>query len=154
MTYYKYDSHTQAAEQRFAKKYDITPTCWAWTGYRDADGYGQFTLNFLGKKYMLRAHRYSWIIANKQDWPADMPVARHLCNNPSCVNPAHVIPGTYHENTMDSIHAGTYVNATKKRVSVPIGVFDSCRAAAAALGIRTPHLTKLLQAKTPGYAYI
>jgi hypothetical protein len=47
-----------------------------------------------------------WILANKQDWPEDKPVARHTCNNPACVNPDHIIPGTQYENVHDMIAAG------------------------------------------------
>jgi len=155
MTYYKYDTHTQNAKARFDTKYTIQQDgCWSWNPYRDSDGYGSFTININKHKYTLRAHRYSWVIANQQDWPADKPVARHTCNNPCCVNPDHIVPGTVSENTFDSIRAGTYVNATKRPVSTPIGDFDSGVAAAQALNIRPSHLCKLLKDGAPGYAYI
>lgn len=149
MTYYRYDQHTQSAQERFDKKYIKTDMgCWQWQSPVDADGYGSFTLNFDGKKYALRAHRYSWIMSNKQDWPTDKPVARHVCNNPSCVNPEHIMPGTVKENAADAIAAGTHyrgTNARKRAVKTPIGEFESGAAAARALGIRHPHLIQLLK---------
>lgn len=157
MTYYRYDTHTAAAQERFDKKYIPTDSgCWQWQSPVDTDGYGQFTLNFEGKKYMLRAHRYSWIVANKQDWPSDKPVARHLCNNPSCVNPNHIVPGTAKENAADAIAAGTHyrgTNATKRAVITPLGEFESGSAAARAHGMRYTHLIHLLKTNKD-YRYI
>jgi hypothetical protein len=158
MTYYKYDTHSESARKRFESKYSPAANgCWNWTQYRDSDGYGQFTLNVPGKKYQLRAHRFSWVIANQSDWPSDKPVARHLCNNPSCVNPEHIEPGTAKENALDAIAAGTHFNGTNSRkrpVSTPIGNFESGAAAARALGIRHPHLIQLLKQPNSGYTYL
>ena len=39
--------------------------------------------------------------------PAGM-ISRHLCNNPSCVNPEHIVAGTQKENIQDQINAGTF----------------------------------------------
>lgn len=156
MTYYKYDTHTESARQRFESKYNVVASgCWEWNRYRDADGYGQFTFNFTGKKYNLRAHRFSWLLANRQDWPADKPVARHTCNNPCCVNPNHIVPGTASENTLDSIAAGTFVKnrGAARPVSTPIGNFDSGQQAAQALGISHNTLIKWISSNKPGFSY-
>jgi HNH endonuclease len=157
MTYYKFDEHTQAARSRFDTKYEVMPNgCWEWTMYRDADGYGQFTVNIQGKKHMLRAHRFSWMIANQQDWPDDQPVARHLCNNPSCVNPEHIVPGTVKENTADAIANGTQYNGTNSRrrpISTPYGDFDSIADAARALNVRNTLIWGRIAKGEPGYHY-
>jgi hypothetical protein len=55
---------------------------------------------------MMAAHRFSWLIANQQDWPADKPIARHICNNPACVRPDHIVPGTHKDNAADCYTAG------------------------------------------------
>lgn len=157
MTYYKYDTHTQRAADRFQTKYTKAESgCWEWQAYKDSDGYGEFTVNIPGQKFRLRAHRFSWVISHKTDWPSDKPVARHLCNNPSCVNPEHICPGTVKENAQDAIVAGTHYNGTKARqrpVITPHGRFESGAAAARALGIRHPALIALLKQTDSGYIY-
>ena len=106
MTYYKYDEHTIKAQSRFDKNYDKTDNCWNYKSRLNKEGYGHISINIAKKEHVLRAHRFSWMIANQQDWPADKPVARHICNNPACVNPAHIIPGTQQENVQDMIKSG------------------------------------------------
>ena len=56
----------------------------AWTGYRDAAGYGQIWAN--GK--LRRAHRYAWERANGPI-PEGM-VIDHTCWNPPCVDVQHL----------------------------------------------------------------
>lgn len=157
MTYYRYDEHSIRARARFDTKWQLTSNgCWEWQAYRDADGYGEFTLNVPGKKYRLRAHRFSWIMANGQDWPTHLPISRHLCNNPCCVNPGHIVPGTAKENAQDAIAAGTHYNGTKSRrrpVLTPMGRFESGAAAARAHGMRHPALIKLLKQPGSGFQY-
>lgn len=93
--------------ERFESKINKTETCWEWLAGKDIDGYGSFSITLEPGKYKsLGAHRFSWMVANQQDWPLDKPIARHSCNNPSCVNPAHIIPGTQKENAADCYAAG------------------------------------------------
>ena len=75
--------------------------CWPWTGYRDRNGYGVIYEGHRQKGH--KAHRLSWQIANNTD-PA-MGI-RHLCGNASCVNPAHLQPGTQSENMQDMVRHG------------------------------------------------
>jgi hypothetical protein len=106
MTYYKYDEKTIKVQSRFESNYDKTDTCWNYKSRLNKEGYGHLSINIDGKEHTLRAHRYSWMIANKKDWPEESPVARHTCNNPSCVNPEHIVPGTQKENVKDMIDSG------------------------------------------------
>lgn len=70
--------------------------CWIWTGPRDAKGYGRW-----GKK---GAHRHAWQEANGQ-LPEGQWILHH-CDNPPCVNPAHLYPGTVVENVRDMVTRG------------------------------------------------
>lgn len=85
--------------------------CWGWLGSCDRNGYGFFTKRWGASPY--RAHRYSWEALNGPV-PEGL-VIRHLCNNPSCVNPHHLKPGTQRENIIDKSYAGTQY---KQKLSV------------------------------------
>lgn len=93
---------------RFNTKYEKKDSgCWEWTAGKDQDGYGVYNISVgPGKWKNIFAHRFSWLIANQQEWPADKPVARHTCNNSSCVRPDHIVPGTHKENAKDCYAAG------------------------------------------------
>lgn len=76
----------------------VTETgCRLWNGAMTASGYGLFK----EKQKNLLAHRASWAAMNGEI-PAGM-VIRHKCDAPLCVNPAHLILGTYQQNTQDMI---------------------------------------------------
>jgi hypothetical protein len=93
---------------RFHTKYHKAPSgCWEWNAGKDIDGYGRYNISTGPKKWTnVFAHRFSWLVANQTEWPKDKPVARHTCNNPGCVNPDHIIPGTQKENIADCYSAG------------------------------------------------
>ncbi|WP_436702436.1 HNH endonuclease [Nocardioides sp. BYT-33-1] len=71
--------------------------CWEWRGGVDRDGYGRFR-NPLGR----RAHRYSLALSLGEPLPKGA-VVRHACDNPPCVNPAHLSIGTDRDNFVDMI---------------------------------------------------
>ncbi len=65
-------------------------------------GYGQFY--WPGGK-AVGAHRYSWILHNGREIPPGMQVM-HSCDNPPCVNPAHLRVGTCADNMQDKATKG------------------------------------------------
>jgi hypothetical protein len=88
-------------EGRFWKLVDRSDEtgCWLWVGKRDHNGYGRFTV----ERKTWAAHRYSWLLHRGED--PGRAVVRHLvCDNPPCVNPAHLAIGTQQDNIKD-MHA-------------------------------------------------
>lgn len=73
--------------------------CWEWTGRKNDKGYGVFT----NLKKSIRAHRVSYKIFKGEE-PG--PVLRHTCDNPSCCNPEHLVPGTFQDNSQDMVDRG------------------------------------------------
>jgi hypothetical protein len=69
--------------------------CWIWTASTDRYGYGQFKMD--GK--MVKAHRFSYTLAHGPI-PDGLHVLHH-CDNPPCVNPAHLFPGSHIDNMRD-----------------------------------------------------
>lgn len=95
----------EAARARFMKKVGpITSTgCMEWQGKVDAHRYG--TVCILPISKYVKAHRAAWVLANGEI-PVDSPVIRHSCDNPRCVNPAHLVCGTQTDNNMDTLNHG------------------------------------------------
>lgn len=84
-----------------------TDKCWEWLGSKKRGGYGRFSFTpSKGKPVAVVSTRTAYLIYHKID-----PIGkllRHSCDNPGCVNPAHLIAGTCKENTMDMINRGRH----------------------------------------------
>lgn len=85
--------------------------CWEWTGKRQHSGYGGFGITTTKR---VLAHRYSYELANHGFSP---PVVMHTCDNPACVNPAHLRAGTMKANYDDMVAKGRLNRTERKRGS-------------------------------------
>lgn len=74
--------------------------CWEWTGARLVKGYG-LVGNVGGT---IQAHRAAWLLTHFVI-PDGMQVL-HRCDNPPCINPAHLFLGTPADNMRDMVAKG------------------------------------------------
>lgn len=88
-------------QTRFWNKIDRRKAdeCWLWTGFRNKQGYGHFQIN----KQAVKAHRQMLVFCGV---PIEGLVVMHLCDNPSCVNPAHLRAARQIENIKDCLSKG------------------------------------------------
>lgn len=83
--------------KRFWSQVFKTDTCWFWIGgTTNMWGYGQILI----KKKLILVHRYSFFLHHGY-WPT--PCCLHSCDNPLCVNPAHLREGTNQDNSNDAV---------------------------------------------------
>jgi len=92
-------------EFRFWRKVDQSGAngCWNWTGGTHKKGYGTLHKGD-GDSRPVATHRLSYIM-HTGDIPDGMYVM-HTCDNPRCVNPAHLVLGTASDNVRDMWEKG------------------------------------------------
>lgn len=81
--------------------WDVHPEtgCWEWRGDLDRKGYGRVRSRPHFGASWGAAHRISFEVYTGAT--ADGHVVRHSCDNPPCINPAHLLVGTVQDNMRD-----------------------------------------------------
>jgi len=107
----KSHNHRIPLEVRFWGKVSKTSTCWNWIG--GADPYGRGRIYVEGR--LMPASHVVYIMAYKR-----IPHGKyilHTCDNPACVRPSHLFPGTQRDNIRDMISKGRAPHPSKPRIA-------------------------------------
>jgi len=83
--------------------------CLEWSGYKNPDGYGVFSL----KGKATRTHRIAYVLRYGEI--QNGMVVRHSCHNPSCCNADHLMIGTQQDNIQDMLKEGRQFSELKKK---------------------------------------
>lgn len=83
---------------RFWDHVELQGDCWIYTGQKNGDGYGLWTINDDSGKRNVKAHRYSFFLYYGY-LPYGEDELDHTCDHRACVNPDHLSVKTHQKNT-------------------------------------------------------
>lgn len=128
--------------------------CIEWIGNKNNKGYG--IMEVAGRT--LACHRLAWELANNKKVPNNMCVC-HSCDNPPCINPAHLWIGTRADNHIDMVNKNRHAHGknsnsrlTEQQVlqirSEYKGIRGEYRRIAERLGVSRSVIEDVVQRKT------
>lgn len=88
--------------------------CWPWTTATNEHGYGVMRPEGKRSGPTIKAHRVSLMLAGVE---VDGQLIRHSCDNPPCVNPAHLSVGTHADNSADMVSRDRQARGSRSGVS-------------------------------------
>jgi hypothetical protein len=94
-------------EVRFRAKFaeGASDACWIWQSNTNGAGYG--LIWDLERKRKVLAHRYAYELHYGVTLPKGQSIViAHHCDNPACVNPAHLFATTIRGNAEDMVRKG------------------------------------------------
>lgn len=111
--------HTLSMDQKDCDRFDMylpslrkPDECWVWQGGKGSDGYGRFWV----EKRNMSAHRAAMMRAG-----VEVPKGKfvtHSCDQPMCVNPAHLNVSTHVQNMREMVARKRHAYGEKNPVSV------------------------------------
>lgn len=106
--------HSARTFFRFWEKVDkrAPDECWPWLGAMSGGGKSQRYPSMRVDGGHAIATRVSWEIENNESLGGRL--ARHTCDNPACVNPSHIVPGTHQDNMQDAVDRGRMTGMKEK----------------------------------------
>jgi hypothetical protein len=144
------------SERFWAKVNRSTPErCWLWTGAVNEHGYGVLHPEGRRSGPTIKAHRLSLALSGVA---VDGYVVRHSCDNPPCVNPAHLSIGTMAQNAADMVQRGRSARGSRSGASklteeqvaeilVRHAAGELHRVLAAAYGVSRPTISRIVERK-------
>lgn len=102
----------ESLSARLLANIEYVGDCWLWFGSTGKNGYGKITFRAksgpnIGVPIRKLVHRVAYEAFGGKRLRRNQ-VVKHLCNNPRCINPAHLEAGTQRQNIRQCVAEGRH----------------------------------------------